>query len=150
MTEFYRGGSVCIHTTPLTPGCHCAPVTINHVLQSLALFEREGTNHTPHYPGLVTLKRWCRPGTPQPVAVWPERGRRARARTGEKNRGGSVTMSVLTTAFEGRVGDSATGKTKQLGVFLGKKTSAKLKKNPEYPELKTTNVLASSRLADPR
>lgn len=63
---------MCTRTTPLTPGCHCAPVTINHVLQSLALFEREGTNHTPHYPGLVTLKR-CRPRTPQPVAVWPEK-----------------------------------------------------------------------------
>lgn len=33
---------MCTRTTPLTPGCHCAPVTINHVLQSLALFERRG------------------------------------------------------------------------------------------------------------
>lgn len=74
VTEFYRGGSMCTHTTPLTPGCHCAPVMINHVLQRLALFRREGTNHTPHYPGLVTLKQ-CSPRTPQPVAVWTERGR---------------------------------------------------------------------------
>lgn len=74
---------MCARTTPLTPGCHCAPVTINHVLQSLALFEREGTNHTPHYPGLVTLKR-CRPRTPQPVAVWPEKeddGKNGKGRT---------------------------------------------------------------------
>lgn len=65
---------MCTHTTPLTPGCHCAPVMINHVLQRLALFRREGTNHTPHYPGLVTPKQY-RPRTPQPVAVWAERGR---------------------------------------------------------------------------
>lgn len=68
------GGSV---RTPLTPGCHCAPVMINHVVQRLALFGREGTNHTPHYPGLVTLKH-CSPRTPQPVAVWMERRRRRR------------------------------------------------------------------------
>lgn len=55
-------------------GCHCAPVMINHVLQRLALFRREGTNHTPHYPGLVTPKR-SSPRTPQPVAVWKEKGR---------------------------------------------------------------------------
>lgn len=73
VTECYRGGSVCTHTTPLTPGWHCAPVMINHVLQRLALFGREGTNHTPHYPGLVTPKR-SGPRTPQPVAVWRERG----------------------------------------------------------------------------
>lgn len=54
---FLHGGSVC---TPLTPGCHCAAVMINHVVQRLALFRREGTNHTPHYPGLVTLKQ-CSP-----------------------------------------------------------------------------------------
>lgn len=70
--EVLRGGSV---RTPLTPGCHCAPVMINHVVQRLALFGREGTNHTPHYPGLVTLKH-CSPRTPQPVAVWMERRRR--------------------------------------------------------------------------
>lgn len=33
MTECYCGGSLCTHATPLTPGCHCAPVMINHVLQ---------------------------------------------------------------------------------------------------------------------
>lgn len=73
VTECYRGGSMRTHTTPLTPGCHCAPVMINHVLQRLTLFRREGTNHTPHYPGLVTPKRGS-PRTPQPVAVWRERG----------------------------------------------------------------------------
>lgn len=57
VTEFCAGG-------PCAPlwhqGCHCAPVTINHVVRRLALFRREGTNHTPHYPGLVTLKQ-CSP-----------------------------------------------------------------------------------------
>lgn len=48
---------MCTHATPLTPGYHCAAVMINHVLLRLALFKREGTNHTPHYPGLVTPKR---------------------------------------------------------------------------------------------
>lgn len=90
--SFYRGGFVRIRTTPLTPGCHCAPVTINHILQSLALLEREGTNHTPHYPGLVTLER-CRPGTPQPVAVWPEPGRwREWENLGVKNAGSAAVF----------------------------------------------------------
>lgn len=65
---------MCTHATPLTPGCHCAPVMINHVLQRLALSRREGTNHMPHYPGLVTPKQ-SGPRTPQPVAVYRERGR---------------------------------------------------------------------------
>ena len=47
---------MCTHATPLTPGSHCAPVMIHHVLKRLALSMREGTNHTPHYPGLVTPK----------------------------------------------------------------------------------------------
>lgn len=67
-------GSVCTNATPLTPVCHCAPVMIDHVLQRLALSWREETNHTPHYPGLVTPMR-SSPKTPQPVAVWKEVGR---------------------------------------------------------------------------
>lgn len=74
VTDCYRGGSMCAHATPLTPGGHCAAVMINHVLQRRALFKREGTNHTPHYPGLVTPKR-SGPRTPQPVAVWRKRRR---------------------------------------------------------------------------
>lgn len=73
------GGFMCGRATPLTPACHCAPVMINHVLQRLALSWREGTNHTPHYPGLVTLEQ-SSPRTLQPVAVWGERRPRWRRR----------------------------------------------------------------------
>lgn len=81
VTGCYRGGSMCTHATPLTPGCHCALVMINHVLQRRVLFGREGTNHTPHYPGLVTPQR-SSPRTPQPVAVWRRRGRAASVKEG--------------------------------------------------------------------
>lgn len=74
MTECYWGGPCAPMPPLLTPGYHCAPVMINHVLQRLALSRREGTNHMPHYPGLVTPKQ-SGPRTPQAVAVWRERGR---------------------------------------------------------------------------
>ncbi|KAI4817179.1 hypothetical protein KUCAC02_009457, partial [Chaenocephalus aceratus] len=58
LTESYSFDSIYSPSTPGHKSCyHCAAVMINHVLLRLALFKREGTNHTPHYPGLVTPKR---------------------------------------------------------------------------------------------
>lgn len=89
MTESCCGGSA----RGLTPVCLCAPVMIHHVLQRLALSRREGTNHTPHYPSLVTPKH-SGPRTPQPVAVWRE-GKRVnvckKEREGKREKNGWLT-----------------------------------------------------------